>query len=100
MASAPEATAGGSAVVQIKPEAKLRMKSQIVTDAVTYVFLEILFNVNDITGQGSVDGVRRTDPPESMVSTTPWFDGFTFRACRIFTTASDRVCSNGGRKCP
>jgi hypothetical protein len=33
LVSAPAATAGGSDVVKMKPEAKLRMKSQIVADA-------------------------------------------------------------------
>ena len=33
--SAPAATAGGSEVVKMKPDAKLRMKSQIVADAAT-----------------------------------------------------------------
>ena len=35
LASAPAATAGGSEVVKMKPEAKLRMKSQIVAEAAT-----------------------------------------------------------------
>ena len=35
LVSAPAATAGGSEVVKMKPEAKLRMKSQIVLDAAT-----------------------------------------------------------------
>ena len=33
LANAPAATAGGSEVVKMKPEAKLRMKSQSVADA-------------------------------------------------------------------
>jgi hypothetical protein len=33
LVSAPAATAGGSDVVKINPEAKLRMKSQIVAGA-------------------------------------------------------------------
>ena len=33
LASAPAASAGGSEVVKMKPEAKLRMKSQIARDA-------------------------------------------------------------------
>ena len=35
LVSAPAATAGGSDVVKMKPEAKLRMKSQIVAEAAT-----------------------------------------------------------------
>jgi hypothetical protein len=54
------------------------MKSQIVADAATYVLLEILFTMNDIAGQDPVGGTRRTDPPESMASTTPWSNGVTF----------------------
>jgi hypothetical protein len=92
--SAPEATAGGSTVVKVKPEAKLRIKSQIVANAVTYGFLEIPFNVNDITGQDSVDGRSPHCPTKKYGIDDTMVRWTHFRDRRIVTVASDRVCSN------
>jgi hypothetical protein len=65
LVNAPAATAGGSDVMKMKPEAKLRMKSQIVADAATQppITPKAFASVPSITGSRWLTPSRSAIPP-------------------------------------